>query len=165
MPINLASLGSNGAIEVGERLLYRAQEVQRHLSPMHVLKLAYISHGWMLGLLHEPLFGEEVEAWRYGPVVPRLYARFRKYGRGKIPEGGALHGDYLSGKKQQVIDQVFDGYCHYTALELSDLTHQPDSPWAATKALSLRVIPNDLIEQYYREKANRVLGRGKEGQV
>ena len=44
---------------------------------MHVLKLVYVCHGWMLGIHGAPLITEPVEAWTYSPVVPTVYHRYK----------------------------------------------------------------------------------------
>ena len=44
-----------------------------------IMKLVYISHGWMLGLYNKSLFKQPVLAWLYGPVVSDIYHGLRKY--------------------------------------------------------------------------------------
>ena len=43
------------------------------LTPLQVIKLAYIAHGFTLALLGRSLVPEPIEAWRYGPVIPSIY--------------------------------------------------------------------------------------------
>ena len=50
------------AILASSRLLHLGNQSGAGLTPMQVLKLVYISHGWMLGLHQRPLFEEDVEA-------------------------------------------------------------------------------------------------------
>ena len=57
---------------VAEQILWlRGREIET--TPMHVLKLVYLCHGWCLGFTGEALINEPVEAWTYGPVVPTVY--------------------------------------------------------------------------------------------
>lgn len=48
------------------------------LTPLQVIKMVYIAHGYSLALLDEPLVEEAVEAWRYGPVLPSVYHTVKK---------------------------------------------------------------------------------------
>jgi uncharacterized phage-associated protein len=138
---------------VSERLLRLAHTSSRLLTPMQILKLVYISHGWMLGLVDQPLILEAVEAWRYGPVVRSVYRKYRKYRGNPISEPGALHDGQLHGVQRDVIDQVYQGYGRYTGIGLSSLTHQRGTPWEVAWNAGMRIIPNELIQDYYRRRA------------
>ena len=63
---------------VAEAVLWIRRDVQT--TPMHIIKLVYLSHGWMLGLHDTPLLWEPVEAWQYGPVVPSVYHLYKGWG-------------------------------------------------------------------------------------
>ena len=123
------------------------------LTPMQVLKLVYISHGWMLGLLDQPLVFETVEAWRYGPVVRSIYRKYRKFRANPIADQGALHDGQLHPQQRDLIDQVFQRYGHYSGIELSRLTHQQNTPWAIAWQSGMSIIPNELIKDHYRRRA------------
>ena len=60
-------------ILVAEQILWLRREIDT--TPMHVIKLVYLAHGWMLGFTSRALINEAVEAWTYGPVVPSTYYR------------------------------------------------------------------------------------------
>ena len=64
---------------IAEQILWQRRDVDT--TPMHVLKLTYLCHGWMLGIYDHALINEPVEAWQYGPVVPSLYHKYKKFGR------------------------------------------------------------------------------------
>ena len=49
-----------------------------HLTPLHINKLVFFSHGWNLGILKKPLIVDVVEAWKYGPIIPSIYQTFSK---------------------------------------------------------------------------------------
>ncbi|MCC7437458.1 MAG: DUF4065 domain-containing protein [Armatimonadetes bacterium] len=60
---------------VGNSFLDIALKDGTALTPMKLLKLVYIAHGWHLGIMGKPLISDEVQAWKYGPVIPKLYSR------------------------------------------------------------------------------------------
>ena len=119
---------------------------------MQLLKLVYISHGWMLALYDRSLFRESVEAWRYGPVEPNVYNAFKKFGGNQITEPLKDYSDHFDEYELDVMKQVVDAYSGYTGLQLSGLTHKGGSPWDTTISMlgSRAIIPNDLIKQHYR---------------
>ena len=49
-------------------------------TPMQLLKLVYIAHGWNLAINDRPLINDRVEAWRYGPVIPKIYQDLKQWG-------------------------------------------------------------------------------------
>ena len=147
----------NSPKHVADYMLYLANQARRTLTPMQLLKLVYIAHGWLLGLHGRPLVNEEVEAWPYGPVIPTLYHDFKKYGSRVIeycPSGKPAGFD---SDEERVMREVWDGYGHRTGISLSALTHEPGSPWAQTmeRLGQGAVISNDLIEDHYRRLATQ----------
>ena len=71
---------------VANFFLQRAFKQQKSISPMKLIKLVYIAHGWCLAALdhYDILNGEKVEAWDYGPVIPSLYHEFKRFGSQNI---------------------------------------------------------------------------------
>lgn len=146
---------------IANYFLGRASAQGVPMTPMQVIKLVYIAHGWHLGYFNSPLINERVEAWKFGPVIPSLYQELKCYGSG--PVGSMLRAPLLeegalanSGSTAALLDHVWNRYNRFNGLQLSTLTHQPDTPWAATYQPSLwasnDVIPNDLIAQHYQQK-------------
>lgn len=68
------------ALTAANRILQHAGEQGMSLTPLQLMKLTYMSHGWALGILGRPLFNDRVEAWKYGPVIPTLYHKTKEYG-------------------------------------------------------------------------------------
>jgi len=129
------------------------------LTPMKLVKLVYIAHGWYLGLTGKPLLSEAVIAWQYGPVITSLYKTFKKYGGKQII---TLESDNERGtipmieteEIKQLLDKVWQVYGKYSGVQLSSLTHQKDSPWYQSfdKFGQNAIIPHDMIEQHYKAK-------------
>jgi uncharacterized phage-associated protein len=138
------------------------------LTPMKLVKLVYIAHGWHLALFDEPLIGEAVEAWKYGPVVPTVYHDFKHYRDAQIRKEAVV----AKGRKLVLpdidddhvaafLDKVWDAYRRFTAGQLSTMTHEKNTPWYTVwneKGGSDRqgaIIPNELIRQHYKQLAAR----------
>ncbi len=126
-------------------------------TPMHVLKLVYISHGWTLGLYGRSLINEPAEAWRYGPVVPSVYHRYKSFRGDAITTEPVDRSDAFDDEQRDVIEQVHEVYGDFTALQLSALTHKPGTPWDVTyrEYGAGVIIPNELIRDYYERLAEQ----------
>lgn len=146
---------------VANRFLELAKEEHRQLTPMQVLKLVYIAHGWMLGLNGRPLIEQPVEAWQYGPVVRDVYNGVRSYGRDPVRDAMWAPQQQLDYYEGDMVRQVYGLYKHMDGIALSNITHMPNTPWAETYRPGQfgRVIPNDLIAAHYQRlsrERNRV---------
>ena len=126
-------------------------------TPMHALKLVYLSHGWMLGIHDQPLINEPIEAWTYGPVVPSIYHRYKSFGGDPITVVPVDRSDQLADDQLALIREVVWAYRDYTAGQLSNITHQPGTPWDIVRRESGvgAIIPNELIQGHYRRLAQR----------
>jgi uncharacterized phage-associated protein len=136
---------------------------QKELSPiqhMKLQKLCYLAHGWHLALENKPLFDDSIEAWTYGPVIPSIYHEFKNFGKEPITRLGSTAYVDFGGtppiksdcKTVQILNRVWDVYKKFTAIQLSALTHQPDSPWSQTYLKNKNIgslIENGLIKEYF----------------
>lgn len=145
-------------------LLHRVEEnSQIGLTPLQVNKLAYIFHGWTLGIKDLPLFNnttQQIQAWRYGPVVVGIYNLLKPFGRSPVtlekiknpPEVGddllAQYDDVVSedvvGFMEENKDStdhlnwLYDVYKGLGGSQLIDMTHEVGSPWDQCRARGLK---------------------------
>ena len=125
----------------------------RELTPMQLLKLTYIAHGYSLALRSVELIDNEVQAWQYGPVIPALYHSIKHHRDGGVKPIPRFEASELDDQECQLVEAVYAAYGHRTGIDLSNLTHQPNSPWSKVyKSNSLGLpISNDLIEDHYKD--------------
>jgi len=151
-------------LSVSNYLIGKAHSKGERITPLKLLKLVYIAHGWCLGLTGKPLLGEEALAWRYGPVIPSVYQDFRTWGRDPIEQQKALlvgNGYVIptvtDDWAQRLLDKVWQEYKVLTDLQLSSLAHQEGTPWDTVRIQHggrLRnsdgiVVPQPLLRDYY----------------
>ena len=142
---------------VANRLLQLAWQSGRSLTPMQLLKLVFLCHGWMLGLYGRALIQEPVQAWKYGPVIPDLYRAIKRYRNGPVTAQLAGQAACFDELEADLVRQVFDLYGAYDGRVLSSMTHETGSPWDQTWVRGERglVISEDVIRDYYGELARR----------
>ena len=145
---------NHDARAVTNYLIDKGLENGRHLTPLQMMKLIYFSHAWMLAIFGRPLFKQNFEAWKYGPVVRDVYQALKKYGSNPITSRIALDNvteHQLASQEIAVLNKVFAEYSDYDGWILSGLTHIPEGPWFKTrmdKGLG-SIIPNKTIQTYY----------------
>lgn len=136
---------------------------------MKLLKLTYIAYGWVIAVLNVKLFEEEIEAWKYGPVIPSIYHEFKHFGSAPIEDSYAQEYDpfedfvaripKVSNKNEadiaEVLELVWGIYGDKSATELMRMTHKKDTPWDKVwnqdKKRHSGVIDPDVIKDYYRK--------------
>lgn len=148
---------AHSSIEIADYILYLSGLERKPITPMQLLKLAYISHGWMLGLYGRPLTWETAEAWEYGPVLPSIYRAYKRYGGGNIDKIQPVAPVGFDEQESSILDQVWKAYSHYNGVQLSALTHKRDTPWDIARRESGpgSAIPNDLIAHHYRQLSEK----------
>ena len=143
------------------------------LTPLQVIKLVYIAHGYSLAILRRPLIEEAVEAWRYGPVVPSVYHSAKRYGgsritkllysgisindSGKINDAKKSIENMIQPPERAILDAVLEGYGRFTGIQLTNITHDYDTPWRRYfKSRSNQKIPDGDIKRYYSNMIHNV---------
>jgi uncharacterized phage-associated protein len=154
-------------ISVSNFFIKKSLETGKEVTPMKLIKLVYLSHGWHLGLTGEPLLAAGVEAWKYGPVVPDVYHLFKRFGHGQVNSlgqeqtiSGVRYPEVHNAEITAFLNHIWDIYSDRSGTDLSALTHQAGSPWDIIwhqRGGNLEkgvIIPNDLIKDYYTRKLN-----------
>lgn len=142
-------------LTVADDILKIAKERGKTLTPMQLVKLTYIAHGWALAILKRDLFRNRIEAWKYGPVIPDLYHATKSYGRNPIPLGAISNSGTPSvdPETHKFLVDIFNKYGHLEGITLSYLTHQSGTPWDQVFNPYQRhiEIPDPLIKAHYDE--------------
>ena len=144
----------HSCLSVAKYLLDKGRENGRVFSPMKIIKLVYIAHGWMLGIYGRPLIREDVEAWKYGPVVRELYHEVKRF-RNRVVDPNSLivlENDDFDDDEKSIMDETLEAYQQLSAVQLSQITHASGTPWdfIYNERKTGIVVPNDLIEDHYR---------------
>ena len=127
-----------------------------------------LTHG---GLCNETrtFFEEDVHAWPWGPVVPSLYGKFMRAGRGAISGLRATElvtsGLKVSVREPDAPDEeimnyfrsVWETHKRLSGVQLSNATHAPGGPWGIVKEqygdlYSKPIIPNPIIKSVFKNK-------------
>jgi uncharacterized phage-associated protein len=99
------------------------------LTNLRLQKLLYYAQAWSLVLRESELFPEEIEAWRWGPVVPAVYNNLPDgQGAGQVPPATFVDAPDLPPEDAELVRSVWEAYNQYSALQLSRMTHQ-ETPW------------------------------------
>jgi len=111
-------------------------------------KLLFYTQAVSLVRFNKPAFSSAIEAWDYGPVIPEVYTKIRRY---KTP----LKIKYATKESIdaciiEAADMVIKYYGEMDGIELMQLTHS-EQPWRnAYKKGRNTEITNRAIKAYYK---------------
>lgn len=110
--------------------IMRAYEdgIEAEMTNMKVQKLLYYAQSLHLALYNEPLFEEEIQAWRYGPVCPPAYRFYSDFEAKQLPIPRRESLAELSSEKKVLLEEIWGYFGGYHAYRLSDMTHG-EFPW------------------------------------
>jgi len=159
------------SFQIANYFISAGQESGVEITPMKLIKLCYIAHGWNLGFTGKPLLSETVYAWKYGPVIDTLYDAFKVYGSTPIktlyspnPFDNSIY-PMPSEDIKPFLDSVWKAYGKYDGVQLSAMTHQKGTPWyqvwngESGKEGRHIPIPNKYIEAHYKAKIEDIKQR------
>ena len=143
---------------VANHILNNSKKSKKSFDLLQLLKLCYLAYGWYLSYRDAALFEENIEAWKYGPVIPELYYALKHF-RGKQLPSNCLEnlkddGLPLSEDMEGLIDEVVNYYGEYKGVVLSALTHKKGSPWEKTYRNGEQLlvsIPDEVIKNHFDE--------------
>lgn len=159
------------APHVANYFLDKADSENSPITMLKLMKMVYIAQGWCLAILNYDVLKENIEAWRYGPVIPSLYHEFKSNGPNPISERATFfdlekeNDSYFidldiaeipsctDSELFELLDEVWHMYKKYNGGELIELTHQRGTPWDKAYEPDMNnVIPVEDIRDHYIEK-------------
>lgn len=121
-----------------------------YITNLKLQKMLYYMQGFHLAYFREPLFEDEIEAWMYGPVVPKVYHEYSCFGNKGID---VEYDDIirLTNIEEQLFDEVLNVYGAFSAIGLMNMTHN-ETPWKSTKIGEGNVISKQIIYNFFKKR-------------
>lgn len=153
-------------LDICRYIINYSNKQKYYISNLKLQKLLYFVQAFFLMLSDgkEPCFREEIQAWNFGPVVPKAYQEYKRYGNMDIPTivryyqkdstSGLLNKfifdeKCISKNDRKKIRDVVDTFRDYSASDLVELTHSQD-PWKDAYIPHVNnLISNEAILRYF----------------
>lgn len=153
-------------LNVARYFIVKAYEdsIEAEMTNMKVQKLLYYAQSLHLAMYDEPLFEEEIQAWRYGPVCPPAYRFYSEFEAKQLPIPSQELLLEMPEDKRQLLEEVWEYFGGYHAYQLSGMTHL-EFPWkkarkgllpeaSSTKAIlleDLKALGHQKLDQIERD--------------
>lgn len=139
----------NSAINIAKYVINKCNELNNPISNLQLQKILYYIQGKFYAKFNEKLFREDIEAWKYGPVIPEVYYEFNKYSSGNIRDEFEVENLEIGSEKLDYIDSIIKDNYKLTAWQLVEKTHKED-PWKSQYDRTFnKVIPSNVIRDFF----------------
>jgi len=116
------------------------------ITNLKLQKVLYFAQAYYLANFKKPLFKESIEAWKYGPVVPSLYHKLKRYKSDSIIT--EKDESSISEEDKNILQQVWNIFGGYSTSRLVDIVHA-HTPWKESFESDNKIISNKAIKEYY----------------
>ena len=154
-------------LEVCRHIINYSNEKGYEISNLKLQKLLYVVQGFFLVDKGEKCFEEMIEAWDFGPVVPKAYREYKIYGATSIPPVTLIYNidhnnifdsyyvefldNIITYEDKSIIDKIIDSLKDISPVGLMKWTHDQD-PWKNTyKKGENNVIPIETIKEWFKQ--------------
>lgn len=105
---------------------------EKPVTQIHIQKLMFLFEAYYMNMKDVSFLYEcEFKAWNFGPVAIPLYKRFKVYGKNEIclTDEEMAQGNSISNEKKQLMEELFEAFKEFSAMDLVKFTHAEGSPW------------------------------------
>ncbi len=141
------------ALDIAKYLIGLAQRDGKPITNLRLQKLLYYAWGYYWNNYKKYLFNDNIEAWKYGPVVRKVYDEYKIFDGGDI----IISEDEIDDAKLKIgkDDRAFlDGFYNFTKEystgTLVEVSHR-EKPWNETFYTGKQQIDFKLLEEFFNE--------------
>lgn len=166
------------ALSVANYFIELAQKEQTPITQLGLMKRVYAAHGFSLALLGRSLLDErfdDVQAWKYGPVIPSVYHSFKSFKSNPITEKSIImewddkrnEAKYITPEltdkeAKTIVEMVWGRYKEYSDSQMVALTHKEGTPWALCYIPEMNcLIPDSYTQLYYKKLVDNIVKSSK----
>lgn len=136
------------AIDVAKYVVTKCENESCPISNLQLQKiLYYIQKEYLQG--DDIAFGDNIEAWQFGPVVPDVYYAFSGFGSMPITMKYRFE---ITQKDKDKFDPIIEAKRCLNPWDLVEDTHKADGPWQKIYGKdghgNRKIIPLDVIKKY-----------------
>ena len=143
------------ALDVAKYLIGLAQRDGNPITNLRLQKLLYYAWGYYWNSFKQYLFKDDIEAWKYGPVVKDVYDEYKIFDGGDIIIDDNVIEENKTKFNQQQQD-FFSAFYNlmkkYDTWALVDASHK-EKPWKETYNNGKQVISYDLMKEEFADDA------------
>lgn len=118
------------------------------MTPPRLMSLLYYAQAASMAVRGVPMYDEPVMAWKFGPVVEKVYDKYKKYSCGSIPYDKAPEPDAIAPDDRSLLEEMYINFGIYSAWGLRTLI-RTETAWKDTPAGE--EVPREMMREYFKE--------------
>lgn len=114
------------ALDLSKYIIHYSNEKLNSISNLKLQKILYFLWIEYYRIMNQPLFLDEICAWKLGPVVPNVYYEYCFYA------GSPLYSDKSADLDEadiKIVNRILDKYLRISSSKLVEQTHKQGTPW------------------------------------
>ena len=140
---------------IANYIIYYCNNNSLPINNLRLQKLLYFIQAEFLIVIKKPCFLEEIEAWDIGPVIPKVYYYFYKYGSCNIFYYNKKNIQYITKKDKNIINNIINIYSKIFNSELVKIT-QHQTPWMKVyNYYKTNIINKKSIKFFFEQKITK----------
>lgn len=134
------------AIDIAKNIIKEYFNQDKRITNLKLQKILYFAQGNSYMLYGEPMFCDDICAWKYGPVVEEVYNEYSWRRSFSILEPRNV--STLDKRAMDIIKSLVEDTKDMNAWDLVDITHS-EGPWKDVFDNGGSVISKDKIKEYW----------------
>jgi uncharacterized phage-associated protein len=142
------------AADIAKYIIAVAHENGDVVTNLKLQKLLYYAQAWyMVHNNGRKLFSDDIEAWKFGPVIREVYEQYKRFARNPIDdEADEKDITRLEPNDRKFMDEFLAEFMDYSALSLVNMIHN-EAPWKEAfdenDSMASNIISTDSMYSYY----------------
>lgn len=113
---------------IAKYIIWHEWEAKRPVSNLRLQKFLYFVQAYCIATNGIPLFDDKMYGWDFGPVIPEVYEKYRKYGSMIIQDVKDCSDAPIFDIEKERIDLMLEACSDKSNTELLEIT-QNQTPW------------------------------------
>lgn len=136
-------------IDIAEYVIQRCKTLNCSISNLKLQKILYFIQAEFLVKRNKQCFNENIEAWDFGTVVPKVYYKYRVFGSSNIITVEKPDCNLIKRKDRKLLNSVIDECSKYSSCYLLELILN-QAPWKeAYRSKETKIISAERIKEYF----------------
>lgn len=136
------------ALKIAEYVIRYSTSKGTPVSNLRLQKVLYFIQAEFMVSKKYICFDDKIEAWDLGPVIPKVYRKYKVFGASSIPVDNKENSvNCIKGEDIETINEIIDNCNKYSTSTLVEITHHQD-PWinAHNSCFSKEISTKSLYE-------------------
>lgn len=140
------------SLELAEYVVSYCSKKEMYITNLALQKFLYYIQGYFYKFFQVAAVPDDFCKWPYGPVLPRVYYEFCRYGAAEIVIDSDMIDDSLCSfhaekAHKRLINTVVDNCLKYKVFDLVGKTHQ-EAPWNNNRKMG-SLISDDVMQEFF----------------